>query len=109
MKSENEERQFEERPFSFRSTRDGRVFIAWGGREVKCLRGREAERFLAAVKGAALEAQQLAMARVTGNFKRGNERRDQQLLRRGEGYSGRVLSGEQVKTCPQLFVSDWAS
>jgi len=62
--------------FSFRAVGDGRVFISWRGREAACLKGREAEKFLAQVEGAAPEAQQLAMARATGNFKRGNERRD---------------------------------
>lgn len=76
MLSENEERLSEERPFTFRATKDGRIFIAWRGRDAASLKGREAAKFLAAVEGAGPDAQQLLMARVTGNFKRGNERRE---------------------------------
>jgi len=45
------------------------------GRVVTTLAGVPAERFLRDVEGADEEAEQLLMARVTGNFKRGNERR----------------------------------
>jgi hypothetical protein len=51
------------------------VFITWRGREVKVLTGAQAGRFLARVEGASEADAQLEMARVTGNFKRGNERR----------------------------------
>jgi hypothetical protein len=61
--------------FGWRATRDGRVFITWRGREVKVLTGAQAGRFLARVEGATDAEAQLEMARVTGNFKRGNERR----------------------------------
>jgi hypothetical protein len=47
--------------FSYRSTKDGKVFISWHGRKVTTLAG-------------AREEQQLEMARVTGHFKHGNER-----------------------------------
>jgi hypothetical protein len=63
------------REFSWRSTRDGRVFIAWRGRQVKVLTGAEAGRFVARIEGVSEDDAQLEMARVTGNFKRGNERR----------------------------------
>ena len=63
------------RDFSWRSTRDGRVFITWRGREVKVLTGDRAGHFIARVEGATDAEAQLEMARVTGNFKRGNERR----------------------------------
>ena len=60
--------------FSFRATRAGTVAIARGGRVVTVLRGDAARRFLAAVAGAPAAAAQPAMARVTGNYRRGNER-----------------------------------
>jgi hypothetical protein len=37
------------------------------------LRGRQAERFLAEVEGAGPDAIQQRLARLTGNYKRGNE------------------------------------
>ena len=65
----------ESEPFSYREAKDGRVMIDWEGRRAAVLTGARATRFLAAVDGASSEREQLEMARVTGNFKRGNERR----------------------------------
>ena len=65
----------ESEPFSYREAKDGRVLIDWNGRRAAVLTGARAARFLAAVGGADAERRQLEMARVTGNFKRGNERR----------------------------------
>ncbi len=62
-------------PFSYREAKDGRVLIEWEGRCAAVLTGARAARFLVAVDGATAERRQLEMARVTGNFKRGNERR----------------------------------
>lgn len=59
--------------FTFRSTRQGEVHISRGGRVVTTLRGAAAARFLSQVEGADPAVQQQRMARVTGNYKRGNE------------------------------------
>ena len=59
--------------FSYRAGRDN-VFIAWRGRDVTTLSGKDASRFLGRVEGGDEERAQLEMARVTGNFKRGNEK-----------------------------------
>ena len=59
--------------FSYR-TSVGEVAIRRGGRVVTTLRGRAADEFLARVASATPEELQLAMARVTGNYRRGNER-----------------------------------
>ncbi len=61
--------------FDFHATKDGRVRISYHGRVVTTLSGREAERFLARSADATDQDLQLLMARATGNFKRGNERR----------------------------------
>ena len=61
--------------FAWHATKDGRVRISWQGRVVTTLAGAAASRFLREVEGAGEEAEQLLMARATGNFKRGNERR----------------------------------
>ncbi len=60
--------------FDYRTTKDGKVFISHEGRDVTTLRGGDAVRFLDRVRDAAEDEAQLAMAKVTGNFKRGNER-----------------------------------
>jgi hypothetical protein len=58
--------------FSYEVRRNkGEVVIAHHGREAAVLRGRRAEKFLTQL--ATHDAQEL-MARVTGNYKRDNER-----------------------------------
>lgn len=61
--------------FSWQVTKDRRVRISRRGRVVRTLTAAPAARFLREVEGADEEAAQLLMARVTGNFKRGNEPR----------------------------------
>ena len=60
--------------FSFVARKSGEVSILRGGRVVTVLRGRAALDFGARMAGLSPAAQQQAMARVTGNYKRGNER-----------------------------------
>ncbi|MEO8509475.1 MAG: hypothetical protein ABI593_17750 [Betaproteobacteria bacterium] len=60
--------------FAYRATKDGEIVIRRAGRTVTVLRGAAARNFAAEVAGRdAADAQQV-MARVTGNYKRGNER-----------------------------------
>jgi hypothetical protein len=75
MKKIDKRGRLQEQPFTFRETTDGKVFIYWHGRQVMILKDGHAERFL---RGLTDENAQLRMARVTGNFKRGNERRGDQ-------------------------------
>ena len=60
--------------FTFVRRKNGEVVISHRGRRATVLRGRQADRFLARVTEA--NAQDV-MARATGNYKRGNERRRQ--------------------------------
>ena len=64
----------EETDFSYRASRDRKVFLYWRGRQVVTLQGRKAVAFLDRVDGLDEQAAQLVMAKVTDNFKRGNER-----------------------------------
>ena len=59
--------------FAYRARKDGSVAISWRGRTVTTLTGPAAGRFLSRMVDASPSAAQLEMARVTGNFKRGNE------------------------------------
>lgn len=61
--------------FTYAETKDGRVRIAADGRVVTTLAGREAQRFLARAAATDDEGRWQLMARATGNFKHGNERR----------------------------------
>ena len=60
--------------FSYRISKQGDVTIDHHGRHAATLRGRAAERFLSRLQDASEEESQLAMAKATGNYKRGNER-----------------------------------
>ena len=61
--------------FSYRTTARGTVRIFRGDREVVTLRAKAAAGFLSKAEGASFEAVQQLCARVTGNYKRGNESR----------------------------------
>jgi len=63
-----------EEPFTYRTTKDGQIFISWQGRRVVTLQGADARRFLARIADLDAAGVQLALAKVTGNFKHGNER-----------------------------------
>lgn len=64
--------------FSYRITKNGKIFVYWQGgsgeREI-VIKGARAERLTRDLLTMDSEQQQLALARATGNFKRGNERR----------------------------------
>ena len=67
-------KSIDDQAFRFRETKDDRVLISWYGRQVKILTVSSASRFLQRVRVATPQEQQRQMARITGNFKRGNER-----------------------------------
>ncbi|MCC6605600.1 MAG: hypothetical protein IT327_20505 [Anaerolineae bacterium] len=60
--------------FTYQAGKDHKVFIFWYGKQVKILKDKEAQKFLAKIAGLDHKEAQLVMAKVTGNFKRGNER-----------------------------------
>ena len=63
--------------FSYRTTKSGKLLVYWHGTNGKreiVLKGPKAHKLTRELPAMDLEAQQLALARATGNFKRGNER-----------------------------------
>lgn len=60
--------------FDYRVTKNGTVMLTWHGKTVKTLSGQKADDFLAKIEGLEGKDAQLVMAKITGNFKRGNER-----------------------------------
>jgi hypothetical protein len=64
----------DDRPFAW-ARRGDEVVITHRGRAATVLRRAAAERFLRRMAGLDVDGAQQLMARVTGNFKRGNERR----------------------------------
>jgi hypothetical protein len=65
---------FEDLGFSWREAHGGVVEITFHGKLVTTLKGERAAEFLAEVDGVSLDELQQLLARVTGQFKRGNER-----------------------------------
>ncbi|MCK9792261.1 YjbF family lipoprotein [Isoptericola sp. 4D.3] len=61
-------------PFDHRATQDGRVLVSRGGRLVVTVSGARAARLVAQL-GRDPEADQHLLARATGNYRRGNEKR----------------------------------
>ena len=61
--------------FEWSVRRNGEIAIRHHGREVTIVRGRTAERLAARLETADDTARQHLLARVTGNYRRGNERR----------------------------------
>ncbi len=61
--------------FNYQTSKDGKVFIYWINRLVKTLSGNEARQFVNRANQADEQAVRLLMAKATGNFKRGNERK----------------------------------
>ncbi|MFN7253054.1 MAG: hypothetical protein ACK4M9_20110 [Anaerobacillus sp.] len=67
--------RLDEAPFSYKVTKNTTVLIDYNGKQVKLLKGKDAEKLLEKIKIAEDEkAVQLILAKITGNFKRGNER-----------------------------------
>jgi hypothetical protein len=68
-------KRLEEEVFTYRVTKDNIVFIDFHGKQVKTLKGKEAEKIIKRIEQAPTDHEvQLILAKVTGNFKRGNEK-----------------------------------
>lgn len=50
------------------------MFISWHGKQVTTLSGKKSEEFIRKIENADFLEKQLIMAKVTGNFKHGNEK-----------------------------------
>ena len=66
--------KLDESPFTFEVSKDKNVFIFWRGKRVTILKEKVSDRFLERIRNADQKEAQLIMAKVTGNFKRGNEK-----------------------------------
>lgn len=67
--------RLDEIPFTYQVNKNNTIFIDYYGMQVKILKGKEAEQFIKKTQNDQDEkALQLIMAKITGNFKRGNER-----------------------------------
>lgn len=64
----------DEEVFTYKITKDKKVFISWHGKQVTILSGKKSEEFIDNIEDADFHERQLIMAKATGNFKRGNEK-----------------------------------
>lgn len=63
--------------FTFKVTKDNALFVYWNGKHVRTYTGSKAATILEELEGAESEVDiQYSLARFTGNFKRGNERKN---------------------------------
>lgn len=75
--TEDARNRFEDDVFTHRITKDGKVLISTGGRIVTTLAGQQATKLVARLDGADRREAQHLLARATGHYKHGNERRAQ--------------------------------
>jgi hypothetical protein len=66
--------KLDEEPFSYKVSKDKKVFIYWHGKMVMTLKEKDSNKFLERIENVELKEAQLIMAKVTGNFKHGNEK-----------------------------------
>ena len=66
--------RLEEEIFTYNINKDNKVFIFWNGKRIMILAGSESDKFIRKINTADPKEAQLILAKVTGNFKHGNER-----------------------------------
>jgi len=75
MNNIDKRNRLDEEVFSYRVSKNNSLFINFKGKEIKIVKGKEAERFLSKIQAAETDKEiQLALAKITGNFKHGNEK-----------------------------------
>ncbi|MDM5428757.1 hypothetical protein [Bacillus mycoides] len=75
MKNTDKHNRLDDMMFHYRATKNNIALIEYYGKQIIFLKGNDAEKFLNKINRASNEKEkQLIMAKITGNFKRGNER-----------------------------------
>ncbi|MBG9723496.1 hypothetical protein ABE201_18970 [Bacillus mycoides] len=75
MKKTDKRNRLDDMMFHYRVTKNNIALIEYYGKQIIILKGNDAEKFLNKINRASNEKEkQLIMAKITGNFKRGNER-----------------------------------
>lgn len=67
--------RLKENPFSYKITKMGKTMIYYGNRMIKMLNEKETNKFVKNIAGKDEFGIQLVLAKVTGNFKHGNEKK----------------------------------
>lgn len=66
--------KLDEKPFDYDIMKEYRVLLYWHNKHIKTLAGKQAQKFINQIEGLDSKNAQLIMAKVTGNFKRGDEK-----------------------------------
>ena len=74
MAEETYKNALDEKPFSYRKYKNEKISIYWNAREIMILKGKKADKFSSQMENATEFDAQIMMAKITGNFKHGNER-----------------------------------
>ncbi|PGZ99821.1 hypothetical protein COE51_08490 [Bacillus pseudomycoides] len=76
MSEIDKQNRLSKEPFAYQITKKGTVIIYYEGKQIKIVKDREAERLIARIKEVEdnITEVQLLLAKITGNFKRGNEK-----------------------------------
>ncbi|MBK5488716.1 hypothetical protein JFT95_14805 [Bacillus sp. TH17] len=75
MKKTDKRNRLDDMMFHYRVTKNNIASIEYYRKQIIILKGNDAEKFLNKINRASNEKEkQLIMAKITGNFKRGNER-----------------------------------
>ncbi|SCC42649.1 hypothetical protein [Bacillus mycoides] len=75
MKKTDKRNRLDDMMFHYRVTKNDIVLIEYYRKQIMILKGNDADKFLNKINRANNENEkQLIMAKITGNFKRGNER-----------------------------------
>jgi len=65
----------EKEPFSYKTTKDGKCLIYWGNKQIMIIEGERAEKLIMKMNNLDEYGKQLVLAKATGHFKHGNERK----------------------------------
>ena len=76
MREIDKRKKLGEEPFTYQLMKNGTVTIHYRGKQIKVVKDQEAARLIARIKAVEnnLLDVQLLLAKITGNFKRGNEK-----------------------------------
>jgi hypothetical protein len=66
--------RLKEEPFDYKITKQGKMFITYEGRQIMILSEKETAKIKRKMDGQDSFGVQMVLAKVTGNFKHGNER-----------------------------------
>ncbi|MCP2036712.1 hypothetical protein L1279_003757 [Planomicrobium sp. HSC-17F08] len=74
MSNIDKRNRLDEEPFTYKISKSRMVFISYKGKEIKSVKGKEAEKLIGRLQQAESPKDlQLVLAKATGHFKHGNE------------------------------------